>query len=413
MKNMEGSMTTSSEMVLPSPTRMRIRKTRHRRNNSRGSAKDFNSPAKSPSRDVSERESTPDLITSTGSQAFEPHHVKTGTLRFLTATPAISENQSEDDQFRDKCSLNNGNMCHNTTCNIAMRNEKRTDKEIDPILSDPNSSNQALPLSPQLQNINDVCFGCDGGCSDATCSSKRSSQVSADIESTCDISPLPSPRQQQPLETMSEKSSPDVESSSRVETASGSCSCSPMVSPADPHRKRLENMDWNDNLNSSVQNFPSTLDPSSCYTIQENRFTNKTTTDDFDTCQTCQTITSTTTSSILASPVNSTTNPTILPANNCSPPTPPGSVVKRVNSSYDKSSQSRHNSPRNRHSFQGSLGPSCNGRQNEMEGVERRSARRVGSNESKSEGECDSQITTAPYRKMKVSSFHQIYYCSC
>lgn len=36
-------------------------------------------------------------------------------------------------------------------------------------------------------NLNDVCFGCDGGCSDVTCSSKRSSRVSADVESNiCD-----------------------------------------------------------------------------------------------------------------------------------------------------------------------------------------------------------------------------------
>ncbi|KAI8736564.1 mitogen-activated protein kinase kinase kinase 12, partial [Biomphalaria glabrata] len=37
---------------------------------------------------------------------------------------------------------------------------------------------------------------------DATCSSKCSSQVSADVENTCDQSPMPSPKQN--LETMSE-----------------------------------------------------------------------------------------------------------------------------------------------------------------------------------------------------------------
>ncbi|KAK6959452.1 mitogen-activated protein kinase kinase kinase 12, partial [Biomphalaria glabrata] len=52
-------------------------------------------------------------------------------------------------------------------------------------------------------------FGCNGGCSDATCSNKCSSQVSADVESICDLSPLPSPKQ-----NMSEKSSPDIDLSS-------------------------------------------------------------------------------------------------------------------------------------------------------------------------------------------------------
>ncbi|KAK6968846.1 hypothetical protein BgiMline_028746, partial [Biomphalaria glabrata] len=43
MKNTEGSMTTSSELVPPSPTKLRTRKSRHRRNNSRGSMKDITS----------------------------------------------------------------------------------------------------------------------------------------------------------------------------------------------------------------------------------------------------------------------------------------------------------------------------------------------------------------------------------
>ncbi|KAI8730869.1 mitogen-activated protein kinase kinase kinase 12, partial [Biomphalaria glabrata] len=51
---------------------------------------------------------------------------------------------------------------------------------------------------------------------DATCSSKCSSQVNADVESICDLSPLPSPKQN--METMSEKSSPDIDLSSRPET---------------------------------------------------------------------------------------------------------------------------------------------------------------------------------------------------
>nr|KAI8726988.1 mitogen-activated protein kinase kinase kinase 12 [Biomphalaria glabrata] len=43
MKNIEGSMTTSSELVPPSPTKLRTRNSRHRQNNSRGSMKDITS----------------------------------------------------------------------------------------------------------------------------------------------------------------------------------------------------------------------------------------------------------------------------------------------------------------------------------------------------------------------------------
>ncbi|XP_055899409.1 mitogen-activated protein kinase kinase kinase 13-like [Biomphalaria glabrata] len=43
MKNTEGSMTTSSELVPPSPMKLGTRKSRHRRNNSRGSMKDITS----------------------------------------------------------------------------------------------------------------------------------------------------------------------------------------------------------------------------------------------------------------------------------------------------------------------------------------------------------------------------------
>ena len=51
-----------------------------------------------------------------------------------------------------------------------------------------------MKCSLSFRNLNDVCFGCDGGCSDATCSSKRSSRVSADVESnTCDTCDITSP----------------------------------------------------------------------------------------------------------------------------------------------------------------------------------------------------------------------------
>ncbi|XP_071112201.1 mitogen-activated protein kinase kinase kinase 13-B-like [Haliotis cracherodii] len=135
----EGSMTTSSEQVLPSPTKMRYRKNRHRRSNSRGSLKDITSPIRSPSKDSSQDESKTKRVT-------------------LHPGPGL-----------------------------AVRREKKNESDC----PDKNK-NQNL----DERNLNDVCFGCDGGCSDITCSSKRSSQVSADVESnTCD-SPCNSPRHQ-------------------------------------------------------------------------------------------------------------------------------------------------------------------------------------------------------------------------
>ncbi|KAI8737253.1 mitogen-activated protein kinase kinase kinase 12, partial [Biomphalaria glabrata] len=49
IKNTEGSMITRSKLVPPPPTKMRARKSRHRRKNSRGSMKDITSPLKSQS----------------------------------------------------------------------------------------------------------------------------------------------------------------------------------------------------------------------------------------------------------------------------------------------------------------------------------------------------------------------------
>lgn len=60
--------------------------------------------------------------------------------------------------------------------------------------SDMDIRKDALPSSNSGQNMNDVCFGCDGRCSDATCDSKRSSRISADVESnSCDTPSCRSP----------------------------------------------------------------------------------------------------------------------------------------------------------------------------------------------------------------------------
>ncbi|KAK6165805.1 hypothetical protein SNE40_022648 [Patella caerulea] len=150
--SMTGSMTTSSEQVLPSPTKMRSRKSRHRRNNSRGSLKDITSPIKSPSNNSlqEESQSKPSALRFADPNDNVP---SAGMFRYMGPGTAIRENKSEE--------------------------ESATEKPV----------NQNL----KEKNLNDVCFGCDGGCSDATCSSKRSSQISADVESNINDSPCTSP----------------------------------------------------------------------------------------------------------------------------------------------------------------------------------------------------------------------------
>ncbi|KAK7113695.1 hypothetical protein V1264_012940 [Littorina saxatilis] len=163
-----GSMTTSSEQVLPSPTKIRARKSRHRRNNSRGSSKDITSPVKSPTHELggqgAEGESSQTFNTphslhplhASSKYVYAEDHVSPTAFRYLGPATAIREHHTEDEH---ECGEREG----------------------------------CVPPSPKAPvpdpdgNMNDVCFGCDGGCSDATCSSsKRSSQISADVESSCD-----------------------------------------------------------------------------------------------------------------------------------------------------------------------------------------------------------------------------------
>ncbi|KAK6971262.1 mitogen-activated protein kinase kinase kinase 12, partial [Biomphalaria glabrata] len=141
------------------------------------------------------------------------HAPYTGTFKFFGPATAIREYQSEDEADGQETRLTHmENIKKRQEC--CCRNSSTSATRHSPI-SKHSPVSKHLPASKQNSssyqdnNINDVCFGCDGGCSDATCSSKRSSQVSADVESTCDLSPLPSPKQN--LETMSEKSSLDID----------------------------------------------------------------------------------------------------------------------------------------------------------------------------------------------------------
>lgn len=160
-QNKEGSMTTSSEHVLPSPTKVRVRKSRHRRNNSKGSiTTSTSSPnkspttAKSPTKDALHEELQSKAITL---RHVDPSEVSQTTYKYLGPNMTLREGQLS--------------VCNETVVN-------------------------SLIVSHNLENhnLNDVCFCSDGGCSDAaTCSSsKRSSRASADVESTCD-SPCNSP----------------------------------------------------------------------------------------------------------------------------------------------------------------------------------------------------------------------------
>lgn len=135
---MDSSMTTSSEQVLPSPTKVLKRKSRHRRSNSKGSLSSILSgPGKSPTKEALHNELE---ITQMNVEHSTDMDISPSVFRYLGPGTAL----------RDKC--NKHKFCNKEEC----LNEK---------------------------NLNDVCFGCDGGCSDHTCSSKRSSRASADVES--------------------------------------------------------------------------------------------------------------------------------------------------------------------------------------------------------------------------------------
>ncbi|KAI8729442.1 mitogen-activated protein kinase kinase kinase 12, partial [Biomphalaria glabrata] len=212
MKNTERSMTTSSELVPASPTKMHARKSRHRRNNSRGSMKDITSAQSQSTYVASLDTQTSDKLNPAGLHPTD-HAPYTGTFKFFGPATAIREYQSEDEADGQETRLTHmENIKKRQEC--CCRNSSTSATRHSPI-SKHSPVSKHLPASKQNSssyqdnNINDVCFGCDGGCSDATCSSKRSSQVSADVESTCDLSPLPSPKQN--LETMSEKSSLDID----------------------------------------------------------------------------------------------------------------------------------------------------------------------------------------------------------
>ncbi|XP_074651356.1 mitogen-activated protein kinase kinase kinase 13-A-like [Tubulanus polymorphus] len=135
----------------PSPTRVRMRKHRARRQN-RSSSSTTSSPVKSPTCPRERHHHHPNCHHKEFEQrpgtSNQDKYVSPTVFKFLGPGTAIRENSTE----------------------FHVREEHR--------------------------NLNDVCFGCDGSCSDVTCSSKRSSRISADVESNVCDSACSSPTHQ-------------------------------------------------------------------------------------------------------------------------------------------------------------------------------------------------------------------------
>lgn len=151
--HMDSSLTTSSEFVLPSPTKQRMRKSRHRRGSKGSLSSIFSSPAKSPTKDALHEELHAKQMQL---QRADPRNVIPGVFKYLGPGTAVREYKSNDE--------------HEFGCKNC----------------DGNST---------TKNLNDVCFGCEGVCSDTMCSSKSASRISLDESPTADTaaSSTPSP----------------------------------------------------------------------------------------------------------------------------------------------------------------------------------------------------------------------------
>ena len=152
--NLDSSMTTSSELVIPSPTKFRMKKSRHRRSNSKGSLSSIlGSPSKTQTKEAvhDELESTQQNL-----RHCEDSEITPRVFRYLGPGTAIREYKSNDGYHEG---------CYQEMGECSTR-EGRDDR-----------------------SLNDVCFGCDGECSDHMCGSKHSSQASADVESNLGDSP--------------------------------------------------------------------------------------------------------------------------------------------------------------------------------------------------------------------------------
>ena len=165
---MDSSMTTSSEQVLPSPTKLRMRKSRHRRNNSKGSLGSiFSSPVRT--------------VMTEAEEDLNEYHLR--HCDEMDVTPRVFKFMGPGTALREYKSTEE--------LHLPMSDSDHTHR--------PSELKQVEEVAEK--SVNDVCFGCDGVCSDHTCSSKRSSRISADVESNAGDSPC-SPCPMSPSQTM-------------------------------------------------------------------------------------------------------------------------------------------------------------------------------------------------------------------
>ncbi|XP_063410984.1 mitogen-activated protein kinase kinase kinase 13-like isoform X2 [Mytilus trossulus] len=199
--NMDSSLTTSSELVLPSPTKLRMRKSRHRRGSKGSLSSIFSSPAKSPTKDALHEE----LHAKQMQLQRDPRTVAPGVFKYLGPGTAVREYHSMDQHV----------FCHEGHDFGCLDDDYQN---CDEDLKD--------------KNLNDVCFGCEGVCSDNTCSSKRSSRISVDDSPTADTAASSSP-------------SPVVESKSLIGIENQN------IENVNESKPSLREKDSNENLNCS------------------------------------------------------------------------------------------------------------------------------------------------------------------
>lgn len=170
--------------IHPSPTKMRMRKSRHRRSNSKGAiSTSITSPVKSPTKDALHDELQSNQINL---RHVDRTKVSASTFNFLGPATALRELGSPTEH-----------------------------KPIPELNLSANSVNCD-------KNLNDVCFGCEGHCSDVTCSSKETtpSRESADVESNAcdsvyDTTPSPSGHVENIVELQKQNNENDLDTKSK------------------------------------------------------------------------------------------------------------------------------------------------------------------------------------------------------
>lgn len=200
----------------PSPSKMRMRKSRHRRNNSKsGISTSATSPVKSPTKDALHDELQSNTVLL---RPVDRTKVSSSTFNFLGPATALRELGSPTERRPSR------------------------DLQLDARSYDCDS------------NVNDVCFSCEGQCSDMTCSSKettpsRESVTEAEsctCESSQDTTPSPlSPREN--IVNIVEFQNNKNHSKSKLQTST----CSQNSSDSNSQSQLLYQMDSNENLKSS------------------------------------------------------------------------------------------------------------------------------------------------------------------